>query len=46
MKKYLKNKNQLKYQKFLVQLIISKSIRKYISMTEKKTWDKDLERKI
>ena len=34
MKRYLKNKNQLKYQKFLVQLIIQKSIRKYISTTE------------
>ena len=34
MKKHLKNKNQWKYQKFLVQLIIENSIREYIIMTE------------
>ena len=34
MKKQLKKKNQLKYQKLLVQLIIQKSIRKYIIKTD------------
>ena len=33
-KKYLKKKNQLKYLKFLLKLIILKSIRKYITMPE------------
>ena len=34
MKKSLKNKNHLKYYKFLVQLIVQKSIRKFKIMPE------------
>ena len=45
MKKYLKNKNQWNYQIFLVQLVMQKTIRNYIIMTEENMRQK-LERKI
>ena len=46
MKKQLKKKNQLKYQKFLVQLMIQKIIRKYIIMTEENMRQKFREKNI
>ena len=46
MKKQLKKKNQLKYQKFLVQLMMQKIIRKYIIMTEENMRQKFTEKNI